>query len=462
MARTNEWRALDKRQRHVLMCTLTVNMLLFFDQTSVAVALSALQREFGASATRLQWTITAYLLALSVLMVAAGRLADRFGRRRMLLAGLAVFGLASAACAAAPGLDFLIGARFAQGVGGAIMQPLALAATSRDVGARHRGWAVGLLSTGGTTFLTAGPLISGALLEVASWRWLFVMNLPVVVFAFHQGRRWLLPSREPDPRPVEAGALVLLSSGLATLVVGVAQFTDWGWAALVPVLAGVLLLGLLVRYELRSPHPLVPVALMVRNRALVASLVALFAIQFAVLGNAVYLVLFLQHGLGESAFTAGLVLALAGIFTPLLSLTTGTLTDRHGPWKLVVGGLVLATAGLCWLGMLAPRAGLLALVPGLLAFSLSRPAVFTPASTGAFTTTPVERRGLASGLVTEARQLGGLFGVAVCGAVFIAVHGTDLTEPARLAGGFEAAMLLASAVTAVAALAVTAVLRKGR
>ncbi|QUH05976.1 MFS transporter [Saccharopolyspora erythraea] len=441
------------------MCTLSVNMLLFFDQTSVVVALPALQREFGASATRLQWTITAYLLALAVLMVAAGRLADRFGRRRMLLAGLAVFGLASAACAAAPSLGFLIGARFVQGVGGAVMQPLALAATSRTVGAEHRGWAVGLLSTGGTTLLTAGPLISGALLEVASWRWLFLVNLPVVVFAFHQGRRWLVASREPDPQPVEVGSLVLLMTGMAGVVVGLTEIADWGFAAAGPVAAGLLLLWLLVRHELRSPHPLLPVALMARNRALLASLVALFAIQFAVLGNAVYLVLFLQHGLGESAFTAGLVLALAGVFTPLLSLTTGQLTDRRGPWKLVVGGLVLATAGLCWVGMLAPRAGLLVLVPGLLAFSLSRPAVFTPASTGAFTTTPAERRGLASGLVTEARQLGGLLGVSACGAVLTAVQGTDLTAPARLANGFEAAMLLASAVTAAAALAVTAVLR---
>ena len=456
------WFALDQRQKHVLLCTLTVNMLLFFDQTSVAVALPALQREFGASTTGLQWVITAYLLALAALMVVAGRFADRFGRRRMLLGGIAVFGVASAACAAAPSLEALVVARFVQGVGGAIMQPLALAATSRSVDPRQRGWAVGLLSTGGTTFLTVGPLLTGVILEFASWRWLFLVNLPVVVFASYQGHRWLTPSREPDPQPLEISALLMLMTGLVAVVLGVTQFADWGPVALLPVAVGVLLLVLLVRHELRSSHPLIPVALMAHNRALLAALVALFAIQFAVLGNAVYLVLFLQHGMGESALTAGLVLAVAGVFTPLLSLTTGRLSDWYGPWKLVVGGLVLATAGLCWLGLVAPRGEVLLLVAGLLAFSLSRPAVFTPASSGAFTTTRPERRGLASGLVTEARQLGGLSGVAVCGAVIAAVRGTDLTETATLAGGFEAAMLTAAAVTAIAALAVTAVLREVR
>lgn len=455
---TSQWHTLDHRQKHVLMCTLSVNALLFFDQTSVAVALPTLQRHFHTSATELRWTITAYLLALATLMVVAGRLADRFGRRRMLLAGIALFGVASAACALAPNPAVLIGARFVQGIGGAIMQPLALAHTARAVGDQRRGWAVGVLSTGGTTFLAVGPLVAGAVVDLTSWRWLFVLNLPGVAFAWYQGHRWITPSRESSPRRVEPLGLFLLITGLGTGVTGISQLSTWHGPAQVLLGTGILLLGLFAWHELRASAPLIPLAVLGHDRAMLASLVALLAIQFAVLANSVYLVLFLQHGLGERALTAGAVLALAGIFTPLLSIRTGQFTDRYGPRKLIVGGLFLATAGLGWLAVVAPRYELLLLVPGLLMFGLARPAVFTPASAGAFVGMDPQRRGLASGLVTEARQLGGLLGVAVPGAVLAALHGPDLVASSSLGEGFRTTMLVAAAVTALAAVTVRAVL----
>lgn len=456
------WRALGQHQRHVLVATLATNALLFFDQTAVVVALPALQREFHASSAQLQWAVTAYLLALASFMVLAGRLGDRFGRKRMLLGGLTVFGLASAACAAAPGLGFLIAARFAQGIGGALMQPLALGTTTRVVDEQQRGWAVGLLSTGGTTFLALGPVIASVIVDLADWRWLFVANLPVVVFSLYQGSRWIEPSREPAPGPIEGGTLVLLVAGLAAAVTGISWLAVWGPLALVPLAVGVVLLGLFGGRELRSAHPMIPLGMLGHSRMLLASLAALFAIQFAVLGTTVYLVLFLQHGLGERAFVAGLVLALAGVFTPLLSVPAGRLTDRRGPRPLVVGGLVLATAGLVWLGSVAPLRGLLVLLPGLLLFGLSRPAVFTPASAGPFAALPPERRGLVGGLVTEARQLGAVLGVVVLGAVFAGVRGTDLTEAASVDRGFQAAMLAAAGVTALAAVTVLLVMPRHR
>lgn len=416
------------------------------------MALPAIQREFTASSAELQWIISAYLMALAMFMAVAGRLADHVGRKRLFLAGLVLFGLASATAAAAPGLGILIGARFAQGIGGAVVQPLALATTTRAVGDDRRGWAIGLLATGGTTFLAVGPLAAGALLELGSWRWVFLVPLPVVALASVQAARWVEPSREPEPVPIEIPGVVLLVLGLAGTVVGVTQLAEWGRPALAPSLLGVALLAAFVRHELRSPRPLVQLRLL-RDRWLSASLAALFAIQFVVLGTSVYLMLFLQHGLGESALTAGLVLALSGMFTPLLSTTTGHLSDRRGPRPLVVRGLLLTTAGLVWMALAAPSRNVLVLLPGLLAYSLSRPAVFTPASLGALATLPPGRRGLAAGLVTETRQLGAVLGVAVLGAVLTAVVDTSLTdEPDRFARGFAAAMLVAAAVAASAAL----------
>lgn len=456
------WRTLDRRRRQVVLATLAANALVFFDQTAVVVALPALQREFHVSSVELQWTITAFLLALATFMVVAGRLGDRFGRKRLFLLGLIVFGLASATCAAAPNLAFLVVARFMQGVGAALMQPLALVAITRAVDERQRGWAIGLFSTGGTTFLVAGPLIAGVLLDLADWRWLFLVNLPVVLFALYQGRRAITPSREPQPGSLPIGRLVLLAIGLAGVVVGVSQLVVWEWSALAPIAGGAVLLVIFGRREFESSHPVIPLALLARSRPLLASLVALFAIQFAVLGTTVYLALFLQHGLDTTAIVAGLFLAMAGMFTPMLSLTFGRITDRHGSRTCMIGGLALASVGLALLALVAPAHSLLALVPGLLLFGLSRPAVFTPASVEPFAALPPERRGLSGGLVTEARQLGAVAGVAVLGVVFAAVRGTDLTQSASLADGFRAAVLAADFVTALAAISVATVMPRRR
>jgi len=140
------WRGMDARQRRVLGSTLSANALVFFEQTAVILALPAIRREFGASAPELQWVVTAYLLALAVFMLVAGRVADHAGRRRTFLAGLVVFGVGSMLCAVAPGLPWLIAFRFVQGMGGAIVQPLALEVTTRSVREDQRGWAIGTLA----------------------------------------------------------------------------------------------------------------------------------------------------------------------------------------------------------------------------------------------------------------------------------------------------------------------------
>jgi MFS family permease len=180
------WTALEPRQRHVLMSTVAANALIFLDQTAVAVALPAIGREFDAQAHELQWVITAYLLALAVFMPAAGPLADNVGRKLLMIVGMLVFGVASAACAIAPSLAFLVMFRFVQGLGAAVVQPLALGSTTTVMPEDRRGWAIGVFSTGGTVFLIFGPLIGAAILAVGDWRWLFVLNLPVVAFAVIQ------------------------------------------------------------------------------------------------------------------------------------------------------------------------------------------------------------------------------------------------------------------------------------
>jgi MFS family permease len=304
-------------------------------------------------------------------------------------------------------------------------------------------------------FLILGPLLGAAILALGDWRWLFVLNLPVLAFALVQAIRWLQPSRGAGTE-LDIAAMLLLLAGLLGTVLGLSQISNWGAAALIPLAAGVTLLGVFAYTQSRSPRPLIRLALL-RDRLVATSLTALFVIQFAVLGSSVYLVLFLHHGLGSTVMTAGLALALTGMFTPLLSARTGALADRRGSRTLVLLGLVLACAGLAWTGVAAQRLSLAWLIPGLLVFGISRPAIFTPASVGPFIAVPGEHRAFAASLVTEARQLGAVLGVAAMGLAYTVGGSTRLNADVRvLADGFEAAMLTAAAVVAVAAIVIAA------
>lgn len=443
--------ALTARQRGALSATLAANALVFFDQTSVTVALPVIGRDLDARTSALQWTITVYLLALAVFMPAAGRLADHLGRRRTFLVGLGVFGTGAALCALAPSLPLLLAARFVQGVGGAVVQPLALSTTTRTVGEDQRGWAIGLLATGGTSMLTLGPVLSGALLTFG-WRTLFLVNLPVVAFAMLATARWVTPSVENEPRPIDWLGLTVLLPGLAALVLGIAGAAELGAFAGLAVLAGLVTIGLFVRVERRSQNPLIDVRLL-GDPNLATCLGALFAIQFAVLGLTVPLAIYLQRGLGDSAFTAGLVIAVAGIGTPLLSMWSGRLADRHGARTLVIPGLTLAAVGLAAVAVAAGASGVWVLVPGLLVFTVARPMVFTPAGSVPFSVLGRERRAFAASLATESRQLGAMLGVALGSAALTVVHGTHLDQgDPTLVDGFRTAVAVAAGVCAVVGL----------
>jgi MFS family permease len=443
---TSAWRTIDPAQRHLVISSLAGLALLFFDQTAVIVALPAIRQQFGSTPSATQWTVTSYLLALAVFMPLVGRVADRYGRKTVLLTGLALFAIGSAACAAAPTLVVLIGCRFLQGIGAAVMQPLALAVGTAGAPANRRGWLIGLMSTGGTSFLILGPLIAAALLTVSSWRVLFLINLPVVAFAFVQVRRWLVATADRGD-PVRWADATLLFAALLATVLGISELAAWGKTAVVCTVIGIGLLAFFLVRQSRIARPLIPLRYL-RNRLLASCLIALFSVQFAVLASMIALVSYLERAMGETVIVAGLVVVATGIFTPILSTFTGRRADRRGARPLVVGGLVLATAGLTGAALAAPAVALGWLLPGLLIFSVARPAIFTPASIGPFATLPPADRGFAASLVTEARQLGAVFGVAAAGLTEDLIGGHT---PATAVTAFAATMWVVVVVTAVAA-----------
>jgi EmrB/QacA subfamily drug resistance transporter len=407
-----------------------------------------MQHEFDSSTAEVQWIIGAYLLSLASLMAGSGRLADLLGRRRLFLIGVIGFGLSSLACAAAPSELALIVARLVQGAGAALTQPLALANATAVMPPERRGWAIGVLASAGTTCLMIGPLLGGLLVETVGWRWVFVLNAPVVAVAVWLGLRFMPESREPGAPALDVRGLLLLTLGLAGVVAGLLHMQEWSAAVDAAVLTlAALVLAAFVAVERRSEHPLLPLRLL-RPPEVASSMVALLTIQGAVLGVTVYVALFLQNGLGLSAIEAGAVLFPAMIWSALLSTWTGRLADRRGE-RLPVGiGLLVAACGLAAIGLLAAGEEALLLLPGLVAFGISRPFVFTPASTGPLKVIPADERGLASSLVTESRQLGAVLGVAALGAIAAAFESGEGTGGS--AAGLETGMLAASAAALLA------------
>src|SRR5438270_2463813 len=273
---------LSNRQRLILLAGSLAVGLAFLDETAMVTALRAIQHDFGASSSEVQWVMGAYLLALASLMAAAGRLADLYGRRRLFVIGAGLFGAGSIACAAAPKEELLIAARALQGSGGALLVPLGLANATAALPEARRGWVVGIVSTGAAVFLALGPVIGGGLVELAGWRWIFLVNLPAIAMILAIGLRWLPETRASEREPLDVPGLALLVGGLVALILVLLNLHDWGPAApgsLAVLCGGVTLLSAFVVVEHKVAHPLIDLG-MLRIPAVSGSLCALFAMQF--------------------------------------------------------------------------------------------------------------------------------------------------------------------------------------
>ncbi|HEV7773512.1 MAG TPA: MFS transporter [Conexibacter sp.] len=430
---------LTSRQRLIIVAASLAVGLAFLDETAVVTALRAIQADFGATSAEVQWVVGAYLLALATLMAAAGRLADIYGRRRLFVLGAWLFGAGSLACAAAPGIDALIAARVVQGCGAALLMPLGMANATAALPEERRGWTVGVVSTGATVFLALGPLVGGALVEFADWRWIFLINLPPLAAILAIALRWFPESRAPVRGPLDVLGFLLLLGGLVALTLPLLNMQEWGprSAATIGLLAAsLMLLVAFVLVERRRAHPLIRIELL-RDPAVAGLLLALFAIQFTILGLTVYLTFYLQHVLGYGPALAGLLALPTVAAAPFLATPTGRLTDRRGERWPTALAMALAAAALLAIALLARHEEVLLLMPAFLAFGIARPVATVAGTTGAVGAIPRADRGLASALVTQARQLGAVMGVAVLGLVLTSV---ELSERARLLDGVDAGM----------------------
>ena len=413
------------------------------DTLVVAAALTTIRSDLGASAEELEWTVNAYGLSFAMLLMTAAAIGDRLGRRRTYAAGLALFTAASVAAALATSLPFLIAARAVQGVGAAFVMPLAMGLLGAAFPPERRGRAIGVFSGVTGIAVLGGPLIGGAVTEGLSWQWIFWINVPIGVVAIALVRTKISESTGPARRLDPSGA-VLISLAVLGLVWGTVRGETAGWTSAEVLGAFAIGIGTLIAFglwEQRADHPMVPLAFF-RNRSFTAANAAGFFLSAALFSAVFFLSQYMQAVQGSAPFKAGLQLLPWTATLFVVGPIAGRLVDRVGERPLVVIGMALQAGGMFWLSQGADHYWKL-IVPLVITgcgISLAMPA----AQSAAMAALPREAVGIASGIYSMNRQLGGAAGVAVLGSVFTAAGGYTGNGFARALAGCGVLSLLAA------------------
>lgn len=441
--------------RWLLAATVLGTSMALLDTTAVNVALPSIGADLGARFSGLQWTVDAYLLTLGSLLLLGGSLGDRLGRRRMFVIGVVGFTVASVLCGLAPSVPLLVAARTLQGAGAALLVPASLSIIAAAFAPGDRGAAIGAWS--GLTSVAAGvgPFVGGWLTDFASWRWVFLLNVPVAAVVVVVSMRHVPETRDETAprRPDLAGALTA-ALGLGGVVYALIEGPHRGWAAR-PVLAALGLgLAALVAFfavERRRRAPMLPLELFANRQFSAANGVTL-ALYGAFNAMLFLLSLQLQTVLGYSALDAGLALLPVTLLLLALSPAAGRLAGRRGPRLPMTVGPVLAGAGIALLARVGDGAGYTTtILPGVALFGLGLATTVAPLTTAALGAVDRRRAGIASGVNNAVARLAGLLGVAL---LPLAAGIAELGEAGTgaFSAGFQRAMLLAGAICVAAGL----------
>jgi EmrB/QacA subfamily drug resistance transporter len=398
---------------------------------SLNVAIPDIVRATHASQVQLSWIIDAYLLVFAVLLLPAGAIGDRYGRRRALVAGLVVFGGASAAAMTTTSADALIGLRGLIGLGAALVMPATLSTITGTFPPAERSKAVGVWAgvAGGSAVI--GLLCSGILLELFSWRSVFAFNVVLAVIAIAGAIRYVPESSQPDAPAVDKGGAVFATVGLVALVFSIIEAPDEGWLSartLGGVAVGLAALAGFVFFELRQAHPLLDPRLF-RNRRLAAGSLSIVIQFFAFFGFTFVSLQYLQGVRGYTPLIAALaVLPLSVSMMPTAKVTPG-LVSRFGARTVCVAGLVLCAAGLAVLSRVGTDTPYLLMLAGLVPLGIGMGAAMTPATTAITEALPQAQQGVGSALNDLSREVGGALGTAVLGSVVTGVYRSSLHVP---------------------------------
>ncbi len=405
-------------KRCALIASILGSGIVFLDSTIVNVALPAIRSSLKGGLAEQQWVVEAYLLTLSSLLLIGGSLGDLFGRRRIFSIGLVGFGVCSALCAVAPSSGFLIVARGVQGLAGAMLVPSTLALIMDTFPVQERAGAIGTWTAWTGIATVIGPLGGGALVQAASWRWIFAINLLPVAATLVLLTR--LPQDKRTPGHVDIVGAVLCAFGLGGPVFALIEQPTYGWTdarVLIPLIVGLVLLVSFLLWERRSPQPMMPLYLFRSRNFSVGNLTTLTL--YAGLGVATFfLVLFIQQVGGYTPLKAGLSLLPITILIFLLSRRFGMLADRVGPHFFMGGGPLVAGLGLLLLVRTNASADYTTTVlPGIVVFGLGMAATIAPLTSTVLGSVEQGHSGLASGVNNAVARIAGLIAIAALGAV---------------------------------------------
>jgi len=405
--------------------------MMMLDNTVVNVALPSIGRDLHASLSSLEWTVNAYTLALAVGLVTAGRLGDIFGRRKLFIIGVAVFGVSSLVIGLSPNATVMIAFRAVQGIGGACMMPASLAIVTQAFPPQERGTAIGTWAGVSALALAIGPVVGGFLTEYVSWRAIFFINPPIAViavagalFAAHESRD------ETVSRTVDYAGIVLLTVGLLALVLALIQGNSWHWGSAKTVgllVVAVIALTAFVVTELRVRAPMIDFTFF-RSRTSSGANVVAFIISFAMFAQIFFLTFYMQNVMGLSPLGTGVRFLPSTMLLVVFGPVAGRLTDRIGPRPLMVVGTLLAAIAIFIQSHITVHSGYLLLLPGFILMGCGLGLVMSPMSTAAMNAVDRTKAGAASGVLSTSRMVGSTFGVAVMGAIVTTIGRSKLDQ----------------------------------
>jgi EmrB/QacA subfamily drug resistance transporter len=431
-ASPGETRAVRRRQRWTLAVVCLASSLLLFNVTAPNVALPAIAEDLAARFSAQQWVLSGYALVLASLLLAGGVLGDRYGRRRVFLVGLAVYGAGSLACAFAPTTGLLIAGRLLQGVGAAAMFSNGLALIAAEFPPSARARAIGVWGASVSAAVALGPLLGGVLVEASGWRAQFVLAVVLVIPIFLVSVHHLRESRDRCATRLDWPGVGLLTTALVLLIVLIQRANSVGWLSPITLsmaVAAVLLFGAFLVIESRTASALIAPSLM-RNPTFLGATIVAVVLAAAAYAPLVYLTLFLLWVAGSGPMLAGLQVAPFAVAALVVSLLAARVSGRLGMRRALVLGLALCALGLAAMQGLDSESGELRMLPGLVALGAGAGLVNPTMTVAALSTVDAAHSGMASGVNNTARQIGIAAGVAGLGAVF----------EARLAGGISAAL----------------------
>jgi EmrB/QacA subfamily drug resistance transporter len=424
------------RKRLTLVATILGSSIAILDSSVVSVALPSIQRDLGGGLAGQQWISNAYLLTLGSLILLGGSLGDIFGERRVFAIGVGGFGACSLLCAVAPSIGLLIAFRALQGVAGALLTPSSLAVIVATFPERERGPAIGTWTAWGTIAGAIGPLVAGLILNVASWRWIFVINLPLVLACL-----WLIQRAVPATKATNGGrrvdfvGAVLGVVGLGGFVFALIEQPSLGWsnpAVFVSLIGGVLAFVTFLVYESRASDPMLRLDLF-KNRNFAAGNVETLALYGGLSALFFFLVLYLQQVAGYSPLKSGLAVLPESLIIFALSSRFGALADRFGPRLFMGGGPLIAGAGmLMLLGFGVHVDYLTQVLPGIVVFSLGLSITVAPLTAAILAGLDQSDAGIGSAVNNAVARVGGLIATVAIGALVAAQFSSSLDH--KLAG----------------------------